>query len=171
MTPWRDREAWLPIDAPVLTCGTACRGASHYLDVVAQFEVTTASRYQPRGGYTFCNIYVWDVTRAMSAEIPHWWLGRELNANATQDWLAVHGRGLGWFECQEPEVLVRVNEGLPAVASWKNPGGGPGHIAMVVPSTELDGRPYISQAGGKCLHRRPLAEGFGALPVRYFAHA
>ena len=48
------------------------RSAANYNAVLDQFSVGNNPRYARRNGNTYCNIFVWDATRAMGAEIPHW---------------------------------------------------------------------------------------------------
>jgi hypothetical protein len=116
-------------------------------------------RYAHRNGSTFCNIFAWDVTRAMGAEIPHWvnpsgdptphLKGNELNANALNSWLHAHGARYGWRQVTLAEGVDLANQGRPVVASWKNQGG-IGHIAMIRPgvATASEG-PWMAQAGAK----------------------
>ena len=59
-----------PMRVP-LTNDVGNRSAYHYFKVIEQFEVESSPRYEP-GKKTYCNIFAWDVTRAMGAEIPHW---------------------------------------------------------------------------------------------------
>jgi hypothetical protein len=63
-------EQWKPA-TPAITSDQSLRSPELYRAVIDQFQVGTAERYRPfRNGNTYCNIYVWDVTRAMGAEIP-----------------------------------------------------------------------------------------------------
>jgi hypothetical protein len=178
---WLDRPPWLPVDAPVRST-PAARSPARLLEVVAQFSVETTPRYRPvstpRGPTTWCNIFVWDATRALGAEIPHCvdeagcsvpvGEGRELTANRTLRWLETHGPATGWREVDAVGAVAAARAGSPAVAIWHNPFG-PGHVALVVPSDEAD--IHIAQAGAACFSRRPLAHGFGDRPARFFAHA
>ncbi len=141
------------------------RSASLYNSVVSQFDVENTYRYQKRGGNTYCNIYVWDVTSAMGAEIPYYTDsngniidtstsgGTYMNANRMNDWLDSKGSEYGWVKVTAEQAQKYANMGYPSVASWKNPSGGHGHIQMVVPSkdgsySESKGV-TISQAGSK----------------------
>src|SRR5262249_33697365 len=146
-----------PVDAPVRG-DPSNRNASNYSDVINQFAVDTNPRYQPRGGNTYCNIFAWDVTRAMGAEIPHWVDGngnpagggapgaRELDANGGHRGLETQGPRSGWREVSAAEAQQRATQGPPAVASWNNPGG-IGHIAVVRPGELTNRGPAIAQAG------------------------
>ncbi len=171
-------DAWIPVDAPVKG-DPAHRSAADYNNVINQFAVGSNPRYTPRGGNTYCNIFVWDVTRAMGAEIPHWvdangaptrvGGGRELNANATSDWLHQHGAQHGWRKVSAAEAQRLANEGHPAVASWKNPGG-IGHIAMVRPGEINANGPTIAQAGARNINNTHVRNTFGNAPVEYWVN-
>jgi hypothetical protein len=159
--------AYLPVFAKVTSCPN-CRSAEQLAAVVQQFNVATDARYQPQGGTTFCNIFVWDVTRALAAEIPHWWVGHEMNANALYDWLSAHGGDYGWTACSADDASAAAAAGKPAVAVWKNPSGGPGHIAVVIPTPDGLSGVYIAQAGARCFYGEALNHGFGNLVPTYY---
>lgn len=161
----RNVNAAYPAPTPV-TCGSLCRSPEHLRMVLAQFDVVSNPRYQPRAGATFCNIFVWDCTRALAAEIPHWLNGRELNANELVAWLYREGRHFDWWKVDAPEARAAADAGRPVVATWRNPvPTKSGHVAMILPG----GR--IAQAGARCLFDVPLVEGFGQLAVEFWAHS
>ncbi len=162
-------DAWNPVNAPIQST-PGNRSVTRYNDVINQFAVGVNPRYARRDGNTYCNIFVWDVTKAMGAEIPHWWQGRELNANATNDWLHQNGAAHGWRKVSAAEAQAYANQGKPAVASWKNPGG-IGHIGMVRPGEITAGGPALAQAGASNFNRGHVADGFGNRPVEYWVHA
>ena len=173
-------RAWIPLDAPVQN-QPGQRNAHRYDQVLNQFGVGSNPRYRPRGGNTYCNIFVWDATRAMGAEIPHWvdqqgnparvgapgaW---EMDANDTNRWLNRQGAAAGWRRVSASEAQRHANSGAPAVASWKNPGG-IGHIGMVRPG-EINSRgPAMAQAGSRNFNDGHVADGFGRRPVEYWIH-
>lgn len=167
------------------------RGVQALIQVVGQYDVEHNARYQRTSKATFCNIYVWDILRAMGAEIPHWVLNnapatsntrgaRELNANATYNWLRDCGAQYGWTVVSAADAQKRANAGYPAVAVWKNPNPSrSGHIAIVMP--EGDGwyysssrGPVITQAGAKNYDRCSASTGFGSSrlsAIVYYTHA
>jgi hypothetical protein len=59
---------WNPITAPVQTKPNA-RSRPCYDKLIDQFNVATNGRYSYDSRYTYCNIFVWDVTRASNAEV------------------------------------------------------------------------------------------------------
>jgi hypothetical protein len=132
------------------------RSPTLYDNVINQFAAGNNPRYAHRNGSTYCNIFAWDVTRAMGAEIPHWvdasgnptmLKGNELNANAVNEWLHKHGARFGWRKSTLSDAVDQANQGCPVVASWAN-AGGIGHIAVIRPgiATAAEG-PWMAQAG------------------------
>lgn len=163
---------WEPVTAP-LQNRPGERSPSALRRVLEQFEVRTNPRYAPTATSTYCNIYVWDCTRALYAEIPHWVEDpkrRELNVNATMKWLEEHGKAHGWHEVDETVAVAHADIGGPAVAIWRNPNPRrSGHIAMLLPSRGRGVR--IAQAGRRNLFDVTLPMGFGRVePIRFFAH-
>lgn len=146
-------ESWLPA-SPALVSDGVSRSAETLRRVIDQFNVENSLRYTPyknNGSDTYCNIFVWDVTSALSCEIPHWVDSSsgapraypnvegayELDANGVCDWLGKYGASYGWREVSAQEAQAYANEGKPAVTAWKNTGGGAGHVQIVCPSESL----------------------------------
>ena len=170
-------EAWLPT-SPTMTNGPGDRNPDKYLAIIRQFDIVGNPRYTPRNGTTFCNIFLWDVTKAMGAEIPHWVIngvpdstrkGKELNANAVCDWLnTAPGKNQGWVPCSAGEAVANAKLGCPAIVTWKNPTG-IGHVGVVIPSLFPGVR--IAQAGGTNFFDGDVTKGFGTRAVSYFKHS
>ncbi len=173
--------AWNPVDAPVQG-DPDNRNAATYDNVINQFAVGVNPRYTPRDGTTFCNIFAWDVTRAMGAEIPHYvdpvtreptaqvpGAGRELDANGVNRWLNDLGPEHGWREVGAEEAQALANEGHPGVASWNNPGG-IGHIGVVRPG-ELNGNgPELAQAGARNFNDGHVFDVFPRNGTQFFVN-
>ncbi|HEX8701838.1 MAG TPA: peptidoglycan-binding domain-containing protein [Myxococcaceae bacterium] len=161
------------------------RNRATYDEVINQFAVGHNGRYTPRDSSgdgirdTFCNIFVWDVTGAMGAEIPHWvdtngnrvgvGQGRELSANGTVDWLHQHGNRHGYRKVSAEEAQRLANQGHPAVVVWKNPGG-IGHVAVVRPGQVTSQGPAIAQAGGRNFNQGHVKDSFQNAPVEYWVN-
>ncbi|WP_164012330.1 peptidoglycan-binding protein [Pyxidicoccus trucidator] len=161
------------------------RNADTYNQVINQFGVGSNPRYTPRDSSgdgvrdTFCNIFLWDVTRAMGAEIPHWvdtngnsvapGKGREMNANSTVDWMHKHGERNGWRKATPEEAQKMANAGHPSVALWKNPRG-IGHVAVVRPGEVTSQGPSSAQAGGKNFNNKHIKDGFGGAQPEYWVN-
>ncbi|HYI00066.1 peptidoglycan-binding protein [Hyalangium sp.] len=171
-------NAWIPVDAP-LQGSPSDRNAATYADVIDQFGVGSNPRYQPRDGNTYCNIFAWDVTKAMGAEIPHWvdgagnptgvGQGRELDANGGHLWLQNQGPAHGWREVSAEEAQQMANQGHPTVASWHNPGG-IGHIGVVRPGEINERGPALAQAGARNFNDGHVKDSFGNANVKYFVN-
>lgn len=185
-------EYWKPTNPP-LTNHASQRSAQQYGAVIDQFDVTRNSRYAPyrNGSDTYCNIFVWDVTRAMNAEIPHYIDAQtgdiagypppkgalETTANRLYDWLENHGRRYGWVEVDEAAAQQAANNGHPAITVRKNPSGH-GHVQMVRPS--LDGGydaqkgAAVAQAGSRLVeygHNGTLFSAASRSQMRYYIHS
>jgi len=105
--PGSQDRPWVPANVPLKSAASE-RSPALYDAVIDQFVVEKNPRYrrdQQGKGETYCNIFVWDVTRAMGAEIPHWvdqennptvlGKGIELDANAVIQWLQNRGKNQG----------------------------------------------------------------------------
>lgn len=178
---------------PVLTNRPGSRSAAAYRQVINQFDVENNKRYAVNKNGTndtYCNIYAWDVTAAMGAEIPHYidpdtgapmkypntGGAKSMNANAMNDWLNKYGKQYGWYEVTAEEAQYYANQGMPAVTSWKNPKGH-GHMQVVSPSqdgtyNEKKGV-AIAQAGRTLRNYGYITQVYGdsrLKEVQYFAH-
>jgi hypothetical protein len=157
-----------------------------YHTILDQFAVESNRRYRKnRAGHgeTYCNIFVWDVTRAMRAELPHWidpegepapvHGGRETTANDVIAWLRAHGKRFGWQETDAANAQCSADRGCPVVAAWHNPGG-IGHVAMMRPGSADERGPLLAQSGERNARAIPAAEAFGTAwrsgAVTYFVH-
>ena len=154
---------------PVVTSNANDRSPERYRAVVNQFRVETAERYEPfRDGYTYCNIFVLDVTRAMGVHIPH------LGAIKMCEWLGTKGAEHGWREVDAETAQLYANLGKPAVTS----AGSRGHVQMVVPSRDGGYDPVrgvtIAQAGTRVTNYTHISTIYGANAlqnqIRYFVN-
>lgn len=160
-----------------ITSATGQRSPALYDAVLDQFEVETNPRYAPRHGKTYCNIFIWDVTRAMGAEVPFWTKdgepasrvvggSRMMNTNAMAHWLETKGLERGWRRTTESRAIAAARRGEPALAIRINPAGH-GHVAMVRPSRAL----VLAQAGSRCFARGSKTDSFGAGRPSFWIHS
>ena len=186
-------NCWVPTNPPIRG-DASCRSAGMLNQIIGQFDVESTARYTPHkyGSDTYCNIFVWDVTSALGCEIPHWIDAEtgaprqypdikgavELGANATYGWLNNHGEEYGWHEVSAGEAQMYANKGYPAVTTWKNPGGGAGHVQIVRPAADgaydASRGVAVAQAGGHNYEYTYTGSIYGSnsLPqVRYYVHA
>lgn len=180
----KDPRAWVEV-TPDLINTPNMRSPDNYLAALRQFEVETNPRYvrghdnDPKNGEeTYCNIFLWDVTKAMSCEVPHWidpatgvecpmGKGAELSANGVCDWFSSHALSNGWMECGEIKARARASSGFPTVVLWKNIRG-IGHVGMVLPGADFT---HIAQAGANNFFDVNLVKGFGGVkPLRFYTH-
>lgn len=179
-----DPRAWVEVTPDTVNLPNL-RDPASYIIVVKQFEVETNPRYvaghdgnPANGKETYCNIFLWDVTKAMSCEIPHWvdaatgvevpmGKGKENSANGVCDWMAAHGLSNGWMICSEAQARVRATKGFPTACCWKNPGG-IGHVGVVLPGTDFT---HFAQAGGLNFFDKDIRLGFGNIkPLVFYTH-
>ena len=157
--------------------------------MIAQFKVETAERYRPyRDGFTYCNIFMWDVTSAMGAEIPHYTDpntgepryhpdvkgAKSMNARAIDAWLKTHGPDYGWREVDAETAQRYANEGKPAVTT----SGNIDHVQVVCPSKDGTFDPIrgvtIAQAGRIVTSYTHISSTYSANTLKnnisYFVH-
>lgn len=167
--PLQGRDVWIAVQAP-LQSREGKRSKELYENVVRQFGVTVNPRYgEDAPGKIRGHIFVWDVSRAMNCEIPHFVGAKELTLAQTCDWLRHEGPMRGWKRCSGEDILNAINAGklviaLPRETRTK-------HIAVVMPQPMPDdGAPRLT---GICLKRDVNVhprEMFGAKPVDCFFH-
>jgi hypothetical protein len=169
------------VDPPLTNSAAAGRDPNTYAQVINQFGVGENPRYARRNGNTYCNIFAWDVTRAMGAELPHWRRhdgtpaqpfergAYEMNANGTARWLEQHGDRYGWRRVSAEEAQSHANRGAPAVAIRENPGG-IGHVAVVRPGEMTDRGPCIAQAGGRNFNEGHARDVWRGSEPMYWVH-
>jgi hypothetical protein len=170
------------VDPPLTNSAGAGRDPNTYAQVINQFGVGDNPRYARRNGNTYCNIFAWDVTRAMGAELPHWRRhdgtpaqpfergAYEMNANGTAQWLNQHGERYGWRRVSAAEAQAHANSGAPCVAIKENPGA-IGHVAVVRPGEMTDRGPCIAQAGGRNFNEGHVRDVWRGGEPQYWVHA
>lgn len=163
------RDIWTALRIPVLN-GPEHRSAEAYQRVLDQFAVAHNPRYEPDAPDKLrAHIFVWDVTRAMNAEIPHFVGPRELSLAQTADWLRHEGPMRGWRHLDAATALEAANHGCPVVAVPKEvrvP-----MVAMVIPGAAgPDGKPRLATAGKKRGRALSTNEALGVFAAAYFAH-
>lgn len=127
----------------------------------AHHFLATGRRGTP-GRTTYCNQFAQTALRRMGVPTPGG------NANSMN---ASFNRGEnGWRQVSAAEAQRMANSGHAAVASWANPTGGHGHIAIVRPGELGPGGPRIAQAGGTNFNNGSVARGFGRHTPQYFVH-
>lgn len=161
------RETWRALKAP-FTSREGKRSKALYEQVVQQFAIGHNDRYDEDGpGKPRGHIYVWDVSRAMGCEIPHFTGARELSLAQTIDWLKTEGPMRGWVRVAEADATDIAERGLLVVVIPKEMRVR--HIAIVTPQ-EHSGRPLLT---GACLvvgAGVDMEQMFGVTAVDYYYH-
>jgi|APLak6261679142_1056127.scaffolds.fasta_scaffold00016_56 hypothetical protein len=166
----KGRDVWKAVQAP-LQSREGRRTKELYESVVKQFGPAVNPRYDDDApGKIRGHIFVWDVSRAMNCEIPHFVGAKELTLAQTCDWLRHEGPMRGWKRVSDTDVIDRANEGhlviaLPRELRTK-------HIAVVLPQDyPSDNSPRLTgiglRRGDGGIHPRDM---FGAKPVDCFFH-
>lgn len=166
--PWKQLPPWVEVELPKTSCRTL-------YSVINELDVEKALRYRPKAGATYCNIFVWDVTKALGVEIPHWYdpktgqacepgpRTKEMTANLMARWLHTFGPTFGWAELDKNEALDAAAADRLVLAVWDSGSKGPGHVAVVLPEGT------IAQAGAQNFVGKTLSAGFGDRPVKFYA--
>lgn len=161
---------WIPLNAPIQSSQNE-RSPELYMAIIKQFRVEINHRYTHRDGKTYCNIFAWDVTRAMSAEIPHWANSagvpcspdsedsNRMNCNAMWRWLHTVGDKYGWHKIDMPNAINSANNGCPTIGIYHNTSGN-GHVAILRPYCTLESGPSFAQAGKKCFLNGTINDAF-----------
>lgn len=177
LVPGTTHRAYLgPANAPVRGDPRA-RTRATYDKVIKQFAVEINPRYAQYNCETCCNVFVWDVTRAMGAEIPHVVKGNGeseienqsiwLSANGMNQWLKECGPRHCWQEASIEEAQSLANLGHPAVATiYCEPVG---HIGIVRPGDMLNG-PALAQAGTQNSNHAHTYDFFPVKGTRFFVN-
>ncbi|TDN39151.1 LysM peptidoglycan-binding domain-containing protein [Hymenobacter sp. UV11] len=169
---------------PPVTSTPANRSTALYNEVIDQLAVGYNPRYLPGEGCTYCNIFVWDVTRALDCPMPHWIMpdgaiaaplqagASEITINGGAAWMREYGvKNYGWQPADAATAQQFANEGKVAIAIWANPTGGHGHTVVVRPGAITAQGPAIAQAGSVNFNYGHLANGFGSIEPSFYVHA
>lgn len=172
-----ETERWIPVLGSIQS-SVKNRSRELYEKVIKQFQVATNPRYTKTAKDTFCNIFARDVMLAMGAMLPQFF-GKgadgkaiELNANAMHEWLVKYGQAFGWRRVSAEQAQANANAGRPTLASWPNPSGKSGHVAVIRPGA-LDPKlgPAAAQAGKTNWDNKHIANGYGDIVPTYWANA
>lgn len=171
-----DARHWIAVTAPTRN-GAAARSAEAYDAVIDQFAVETNPRYAPRNGNTYGHIFLWDVTTAMGAEVPHWvdpsgapsaaGSGRELLPADVSMWLETHGERRGWRWVDADEAQQLAAQGHPVVATALVTGGT--RLGVVRPGPAHPRGPWVAVVGGRP-QARVLAQEVLSSAVEFWAN-
>lgn len=165
------RDVWKAIQAP-LQSREGRRTAELYQNVINQFAVGANPRYEPDApGRPRGHIFLWDVSRAMNCEVPHFVGAKELTLAQTCDWIRHEGPMRGWVRASQQDAHAAALAGqmvvaLPREVKVKQ-------IAVVIPLEEVntDGKPFVAAAGAARGVKLKLNEALGVFAAEYLVHA
>ncbi len=166
-----NRDLWKAVQAPVQS-REGRRSPEIYRTVINQFAVGHNPRYEsdapekPRG-----HIFVWDVSRAMNCEIPHFVGAKELSLAQTVDWLRHEGPMRGWQRASIDDAQQAALSGYLAIALPKDIKIKQMAILLPEETRAADNKPFVAAAGKMRGNKLKLAEALGVFAVDCFIHA
>ncbi len=161
-------DAWKAVEPPVRS-EEGKRAPGIYKNVINQFAVGHNARYALTTGGCRGHIFVWDVSRAMGCEVPHWVGTKELSLGQTVDWLRMEGPMHKWMRGGMEEALKCSQTGMLVIAIPKEVKNR--HMAIVRPDVYPDRRPRLAGAAMKRGNELLLNDLFGTTLVDFFIHA
>jgi hypothetical protein len=173
VTPAREltsRDLFKAVQAPVQS-REGRRSRQVLKQVVNQFAVGHNPRYQPDGpGNPRSHIFIWDVSRAMNVEVPHFVGAKELSLGQTCDWLRHEGPTRGWIRAAMEDAAGYARQGLLVIAMPREIRLK--HLAVVSPdAVEKDGRPRLSSCSVKLGNNLSVYDALGVYAADFFVHA
>ncbi len=165
------RDLWKAIQAPVQS-REGRRSSELYQNVINQFAVGKNPRYEPDApGRPRGHIFVWDLSRAMNCEVPHFVGAKELTLSQTCDWLRHEGPMRGWVRTAMEDAHAAACAGQMAIALPRDIKVK--QIAVLLPLEEknTDGKPFCAGAGAARGNKLKLNEVLGVFAADFFVHA
>lgn len=165
------RDVWKAVQAPVQS-REGKRSKALLLNVIHQFGVATNPRYDPDApDRPRAHIYLWDVTRAMGCEIPHFVGPKELSLSQTVDWIRHEAPMRGWVRSSPEDAIASAQEGKLALAIPRDLKVRMVALVMPVPADHT-GKPFCSTAGPRLRGSSlKLNEALGVFQAEYLVHA
>jgi hypothetical protein len=162
--------------------GTTTPSAQKIIDAVNRVNPNVNYRFD--GKYTYCNWFAADVLKLLGVEVPrvsgtetwHYYNSvvfgygiKPWQAENLYGYFSAGGNGK-WRSVDAATAVSRANQGGVVVASAGSPpGGGDGHIAIVIPGGS-GANVRIAQAGLRNGSSMAVTEGFGSRTPRYFEY-
>ncbi|MBK7858321.1 MAG: hypothetical protein IPJ65_06800 [Archangiaceae bacterium] len=163
------RDLFKTVQAPVQS-REGRRSGPLLQQVLNQFAVEHNPRYAPDGpGKGRGHIFVWDVSRAMSCEVPHFIGMKELNLAQTVDWIRHEAPSRGWQRASARDAVLAAGEGALVLALPKEVRVK--FVAVVLPmAADGDGRPRVCGSGAMTGANLSVSEAFGVYAAEYIVH-
>jgi hypothetical protein len=164
-----NRDLFKAVQAPVQS-REGRRTKDLLQQVINQFAVGNNPRYTPDGpDRGRAHILIWDVSRAMNCEVPHFVGIKELTLGQTVDWLRHEGPVRGWMKGGAPEAVNAAREGLMVIAVPKEVRIKQMGVVTTLPP-DPDGRPRLAAAAMKVGNNLSVYEALGVYAADYFIH-
>lgn len=145
------------------------RSPAAYAAAIDQFAVATNARYFPdEGNISRAHLFVWDVSRAMGCEIPHFIRGRQQTLEQTCLWLREKSSAAGWVRVALARGLEHAKSGGPTVVVPRDTKLS--MIGVLRPNTDPSGKPLIAAAGRRRGGTLSLIDAIGVPFVDCFVH-
>jgi hypothetical protein len=160
-------DVWKGLTPPVQSA-PGQRSGPLLQQAIAQFAVGTNPRYEPDApGKPRGHIFLWDVSRAMGCEVPHFVGARELSLAQTCDWLRHEGPMRGWHKVADQDLFTVASQGalvvvMPRELKFKQ-------LAVLEPQA-VAYKPLVTGAGLTRGSMLPVAEVLGVKLLDFFAH-
>ena len=149
--------------------GPEARSPAAYRAAIDQFAVAWNPRYLPEAGnVSRAHVFIWDVTRALSVEVPHVLRGVEQNLSKTCTWMREHSSREGWVRVSLERGVEHASTGSPCLVmpsdlSWPA-------LGIVRPERDANGKAVIAAAGRKRGGELTLMDALGVLQVECYVH-
>lgn len=161
------RDGWKAVQAPI-TSAPGERSRRQYERVLLQFAVAHNPRYREDGpGRPRGHLFVWDVSRAMGCEIPHFTGAQELSLAQTMDWVRRDAPDRGWHRLAVDEAFEVADQGQLVIVM-------PKEVRLrqlaIVPPQRPAQTPLVTGAGLVTGASRPARELLGSSVLECFTH-
>ena len=163
-------DTWKAVNAPMQS-KPGRRTAILYQNVIDQFACGYNQRYvvEEGSGKSKTHIFVWDVTRAMNCEVPHFASGRETTLGQMVDWLRFEGHSRGWKKANAQQAAEAADRGEAVLAL---PQDGKSRLLAVVRPGGLDAEnfPRVAAAIDEVGNDMPAHEALKTRLIAYYTH-
>ena len=161
-------DTWKAVNAPVQSRERR-RSAQVLRTVIDQFAVGHNPRYTPESPTKpRAHVFVWDVSRAMSCEVPHFFAGREGSLSQTVDWVRREGPVNGWRRLDATTAAAAAEGGELVLAMPRDVRKC--LVAVVRPGgLDPDGHPRVASANAMRGNNLGVLEVL-ARPIEYYGH-
>jgi hypothetical protein len=162
------RDGWKAVNPPVQS-KPGRRSSVTYGRVIDQFAAGHNPRYVPDDKGSRVHLFIWDVSRAMNCEVPHFQGGREFGLAQTVDWMRMEAHHRGWRKANAQQAAEAADRGELALAL---PRDGKVKLLAVIRPGGLgpDGFPRAAATVPQKGNDLPVLEALKTRLIDYFTH-